>query len=201
MTLREFGSWALVQGSVSNPPPNGKYRGQCVSLIQQLLYRVFNMPFKAYGNAKDWEFNIPNGFTKLPASTEIKRGDILIYGSNYGGGYGHIGFIDANYKFFDQNGVKTLEVGYRDKPFSGVKCILRYNGNIDYGDDSKQYSVGSYQVIEPQGLNVRSGPGENYSKIVAISYGSKQGIDRVQNNWGHLMNNVGWICLDYCKII
>ena len=40
MNLREFGTWALSQGSVANPTPNYKYKGQCVSLIQQLLYFV-----------------------------------------------------------------------------------------------------------------------------------------------------------------
>ncbi|MEG0873052.1 MAG: CHAP domain-containing protein, partial [Clostridia bacterium] len=117
MNLREFGSWALNQRSVANPSPNFKYKGQCVSLIQQYLYQVFGMPFQAHGNAKDWANNVPANFTKLPASTKLQRGDILVYGGNYGGGYGHIGLIDANWKYYDQNGIKSLAVSYRDKPF------------------------------------------------------------------------------------
>ncbi len=206
MNLREFGDWALNQRSVANPPPNNGYKGQCVSLVQQMLYQVLGIPFKAHGNAKDWEYNVPAGFTKLPAGTPLQRGDILVYGANYGGGYGHIGFIDANFKFFDQNGINRLAVGYRDQPFGGYRCILRYNKGFDCGDTvvntSSQYEPGSYQVTAPQGVNVRAGAGTNFEKTAkAIPCGSKQGIDRTQGNWGHLMNNVGWICLDYCKRI
>lgn len=133
MNLEEFGAWGLSQGSVANPAPNYKYKGQCVSLIQQYLYQVFGMPFKARGNAKDWAYNIPEGFTKLPASTSLQKGDILVYGANYGGGYGHIGLIDVNNKYYDQNGIKALAIGYRDNPFSGYVCILRPNNQNKLG--------------------------------------------------------------------
>lgn len=73
MTLAEFGSWGLKEVSVANPEPNNKYKGQCVSLIQQYLYKVFNKPFKAYGNAKDWEYNYPKDyFTKLDKNTKLQ---------------------------------------------------------------------------------------------------------------------------------
>ena len=135
MNLREFGSWAINEKSVSNPEPNYKYKGQCVSLIQQYLYHVFNIPFKSYGNAKDWEYNYPTQFIKLNKFKKYQRGDILVYGNNYGGGYGHLGFIDANWKFFDQNGVNPLKIGYREKPFIGYKCILRNKNGVDTGDN------------------------------------------------------------------
>lgn len=83
MNLKEFGDWALAQVSVANPPPNNKYKGQCVSLIQQYLYRVFGIPFQAYGNAKDWAYNIPDGFTKVNGTPQ--KGDIIVYGANYPG--------------------------------------------------------------------------------------------------------------------
>lgn len=125
MNLEKFGAWALDQGSVGNPEV-GTYKGQCVSLIQQYLYRVFGVPYKARGNAKDWVRNpLPDVLEKLPASTKLQPGDILVYGANYGGGYGHIALIDVNGKFFDQNGIKKLEVAYQDKPFSGYVCVLR----------------------------------------------------------------------------
>lgn len=83
MNLREFGEWALNQGQVANPPPNYKYAGECVSLIQQYLYQVFAIPFEAHGNAKDWANNVPKEFNKLSATTGLERGDILVYGENY----------------------------------------------------------------------------------------------------------------------
>lgn len=65
---------------------------------------------------------------------------------------------------------------------------------------SLKYTPGSYQVTTDT-LNVRKEPNTS-SKIVArIHKGSKQGVDRTQGDWGHLMNNAGWICLNYCKKI
>ena len=86
MNLKEFGDWALNQGSVANPPPNYKYLGECVSLIQQYLYRVFGIPFQAHAHAKDWAYNIPNGFTKVNSNPQ--KGDIVVYGANYPGSGG-----------------------------------------------------------------------------------------------------------------
>ncbi len=154
MNLREFGDWALNQRSVANPPPNNGYSGQCVSLVQQMLYQVLGIPFQAHGNAKDWEYNVPAGFTKLPAGTPLQRGDILVYGANYGGGYGHIGFIDANFKFFDQNGINKLAVGYRDQPFEGYRCILRYNKGFDCADTVTAFTV----RVDKAEANVRAQP-------------------------------------------
>lgn len=88
MNLKEFKQWALAQDSVANPAPDNGFKGQCVSLIQQYLNKVFNKPFRAYGNAKDWVNNYPiEYFTKIPVSNTLKAGDVLVYGSNYGGGY------------------------------------------------------------------------------------------------------------------
>ena len=125
MNLAEFGSWALAQKSVANPQVN-TYKGQCVSLIQQYLYKVFGIEYKARGNAKDWARNpLPEHLDKLSNTVALQPGDILVYGSNYGGGYGHIALIDVNGKFFDQNGIKKLAVAYQDKPFYGYVCVLR----------------------------------------------------------------------------
>lgn len=155
MNLKEFGDWALSQGSVANPPPNYKYKGQCVSLIQQLLYLVLGIPFKARGNAKDWATNdeLLEYFERLNPSVTIQVGDILVYGSNYGGGLGHMGFIDVNGKFFDQNGTKSLAVGYRDTPFSGYICILRSKKKMDIGNTTE-----FYVRVDKAEANVRKEP-------------------------------------------
>ena len=154
MNLAQFGSWGLSQKSVANPPPNNKYKGQCVSLIQQYLYRVFDMPFKARGNAKDWAYNIPTGFRKLSSNTKLQRGDILVYGSNYGSGYGHLGLIDVNYRYYDQNGVKSLAIGYRNKPFGGYICILRPNDQSRLGLGRTTFTV----RVDKAEANVRRQP-------------------------------------------
>ena len=133
MNLAEFGDWGLAEKSVANPGVN-TYKGQCVSLIQQYLYRVFGVPYKPRGNAKDWERNpLPDVLEKFSATTKLQVGDILVYGSNYGGGYGHMSLVDINFKFLDQNGVKKLEVGYQNQPFPDYVCVLRPKNQLALG--------------------------------------------------------------------
>lgn len=159
MNLADFGSWGLAEGSVANPEPNNKYKGQCVSLIQQYLYKVFGKSFKAYGNAKDWATDYPKDyFTKLANNTKPQPGDVLVYGSNYGGGYGHIGLIDVNGRWYDQNGVKKLAIGYRDTPFSGYVCILRPKNHEALGLNTGDYKVGTTYTLTTN-VKVRDGAG------------------------------------------
>lgn len=204
MNLKEFGDWALAQESVANPPPNNKYKGQCVSLIQQYLYRVFGIPFQAHGNAKDWAYNIPDGFTKVSGIPQ--KGDIIVYGANYpgSGGYGHIGFMDYNYKFFEQNGAKSLAVSYRDTIPSGYIAILRPNNQDKLGLNTNS-NVPYLVQVTADALNVRTGPGTNYPiashKNHCIRDKGKYTIVEVQGNWGRLKSGAGWICLDYTKKI
>jgi len=161
MNLAEFGSWALAQKSVANPSV-GTYKGQCVSLIQQYLYRVFGIPYQPRGNAKEWVRNpLPEHLTKLSANTALQPGDILVYGSNYGKGYGHIALIDVNMKFFDQNGTKKLAVAYKGTPFSGYVCILRPKNQEALGlNKGYRYAVGQVYTTQVN-LKVRDGAGTN----------------------------------------
>jgi len=116
-SLQQFREWAVKNGKVANP--DGSYKGQCVSLVQSYLTQVFAIPFKPRGNAKDF---IPPGFVRV---SNLRPGDIVRYGSNYGGGYGHIGLIDDTGAFLDQNGIRVLAVGRQGKPFSGINAIFR----------------------------------------------------------------------------
>lgn len=165
MNLAEFGSWALAQKSVANPTV-GTYKGQCVSLIQQYLYKVFGIAYKPRGNAKEWANNpLPEQLTKLSANTALQPGDILVYGSNYGGGYGHIALIDVNMKFFDQNGTKKLAVAYKNTPFSGYVCVLRPKNQEALGINknvSARFNVGQVYTTQVN-LKVRTGAGTNAS--------------------------------------
>lgn len=121
ISLQAFREWAVAARQVSNPQV-GTYPGQCVSLIQQLLYQVFGVAYAARGNAKDF---VPPGFTRVTGPA--RAGDIIRYGANYGGGYGHIGLIDDNGQWLDQNGVAVLHVGQRATPFNGIESIWRSN--------------------------------------------------------------------------
>lgn len=117
-SLSEFTAWARAKGVVANP--NGSYPGQCVSLIQQYLNQCYDVPYKARGNAKDF---IPPKFHQV--SGGYAPGDIIRYGRNMGGGYGHIGMIDENGHWLDQNGVRRRAVGTASRPFGGYNAIFR----------------------------------------------------------------------------
>ena len=54
-------------------------------------------------------------------------------------------------------------------------------------------------IVTASALRVRTGPGTQYKIKTKVYKNSKQVIDYTKNNWGHLLNNKGWICLDYCK--
>ena len=162
MNLREFEDWAISKGSVANPPPNYKYKGECVSLIQQLLYRVLDIPFKARGNAKEWATNadVLSHFNKLSSNVSLKPGDILVYGSNYGNGYGHLGFIGSNGKYYDQNGIEPLRVAYQDTPFPGYICVLRSKKYMNIGNDAFTVRVDKAEA------NVRREPNTNSALVI-----------------------------------
>ena len=172
MSLKEFGEWATKEKSVANPAPNNKYKGQCVSLIQQYLNKVFGMKFKARGNAKDWAVNIPEGFKKMSKSTKLAKGDILVYGTSYGK-YGHVGMIDADGNYLDQNGLKALKVAKRSTPLKGYICILRSKKKIDIGVEEKVETVVTKTVKAVLGVNMRQGVGTKYKKICGIPYKKK----------------------------
>ena len=184
MNLREFENWALEQGSVANPEPNNKYKGECVSLIQQYLYKVFNKSFKAYGNAKDWENNYPSDyFTKLNSNVKYQKGDVLVYGSNRGNGYGHMGLINSENKWLDQNGIKSRTVAYQDKPFSGYVCILRPINQNALGLSDNKFDVGNVYTTQVE-LYIREDAGidKNIKLVKNITINAKENAKFTDEN-------------------
>ena len=149
-SLQQFREWAVKNKSVATPA--GTFKGQCVSLVQQYLKQVFNIPFQARGNAKDFT---PPGFVRV---SNLRPGDIVRYGANYGGGYGHIGLIDDTGAFLDQNGARVLAVNRMSSPFKGINAIFR---------PTKKFNVKTPVVPKPKyprnvtvtsAANVRSKP-------------------------------------------
>lgn len=63
---------------------------------------------------------------------------------------------------------------------------------------SSKYRAGSYEV-NTDTLNVRASASTSSRIVTQLHRGSKQGVDYTSGSWGHLLNNAGWICLDYCK--
>lgn len=130
MTLLEFKDWALAQGSVAKFN-DGRYKGECVSLINQYCWRVLGVPAGSWGHAIDWasNANVLNHFKKV---SDVQPGDILVFGSPYAkyveNGktkyYGHVQIALAGGKVLDQNGSGTGKISVR-APFSGAIAIIR----------------------------------------------------------------------------
>lgn len=55
------------------------------------------------------------------------------------------------------------------------------------------------KINTASGVNVRKGPGEDYSKITAIANGKTATITKEQDGWGYAKEYAGWICLKYTK--
>lgn len=120
MTFSEFQSWALAQGQVGRYD-NGQFVGQCVSLINQGCYRVYNIPAKSWGDA--WQWGQPNNaavqqYFNIVNSLEV--GNVVVYPQNWSGSpEGHIGWVAGNGQILEQNGhvpmkisLSKLEPGY-----------------------------------------------------------------------------------------
>ena len=172
MNLREFEKWALAQGSVANPEPDFGFKGECVSLIQQYLYQVCGIPFKARGNAKDWANNIIEGWDKFDISNTLKAGDILVYTT---GKYGHIVIVNADLKCLEQNWNYNKKVTVSEIR-KGYSCILRSRKAIDVGTDEEQATNGDKTAIT---YTVKAG--DTLSEI-AMKYGTTyQELARINN--------------------
>lgn len=101
-SLQEFREWSVAKGSkIGNPNLFQTYRGECVSLVQQYLYQVFGIAYKARGNANAF---VPPNFTRK-TGVAPKPGDILRYqyGKGGAGRLGHIGLVDDEGLFLNQN--------------------------------------------------------------------------------------------------
>jgi hypothetical protein len=168
MNLREFEKWALTQGSVANPEPDYGFKGQCVSLIQQYLYNVCGIGFKARGHAKDWATNIIEGWDKFDVSNTVKAGDILVYTT---GTYGHIVIVNADLQCLEQNkdykGIITVS------PIrAGYSCILRSRQAIDVG--TMEQTTKSIVDLANEVIAGKYGNGETRKQALGSLYNEVQ---------------------------
>jgi len=171
----------------------GTKKGYCLQNVRL----GFGIPSK-YASAKvDMQANKKTG-TLHPMSTIPTNCSVPVYVDTKSK-YEHIIAYDKGIYYSDGRRLKSIKglnfFGWGES-CNGVRVVKQV---ADKKPTSK-YTAGSYQVTANI-LNVRAGAGTNHRIVTKIHKGSKQGVDRTQGNWGHLMNNAGWICLDYCKKI
>jgi len=173
MNLKEFENWAVAQKQVGNPNTEESYKGECVSLIQQYLSKVYNIPFKARGNAKDWANIQIEGFEKLSPNNALKPGDILVYDT---GKFGHMVIVTLEDKALQQNKggnriitIESIESGY---------VVIHRPKNVDLGV-ADNYKVGNVYTVKVN-LKVRDGAGISYrqkNKLELTADGQRNALD------------------------
>lgn len=156
-------------------------KGQCVSLIQAYIAECLEQPAKARGNAKDWvNTYVSEGLGTI--AKDLKKGDIIVWGKDYGYGYGHIAIYVDQDIVYEQNRYTHDNrcAGYGK--LEGNYTILRPNATLieDEADQRKseettlEYSIGNYITLEE--MNIRSGAGYKYAikKVKDMSLNGKK---------------------------
>ena len=64
-------------------------------------------------------------------------------------------------------------------------------------------AASTYQVTAKSGLNVRSGPGTEYSKLGALAYGAAVSVESIQDGWAVIRysGKTAYVCADYIQPI
>lgn len=117
--------------------PNGKQKGQCVSLVQQYLLECYDIPVKTRGNAIDFgDSLVKEGYARKVDKAEY--GDLIVFET---GEYGHIGiYIDKN-KMYDQNN------GTHDSYKAGYSMIFNVYKRYYRIIKKEEWTAGDYELL------------------------------------------------------
>lgn len=189
--------------------PNGKYLsnkgGYCVgnctwyayARASEILGTKFNTTFRK-GAAQWWDINKNGNY--YPYGSTPKVGAIACYNS-------HVAIVEKvvnGQPYVSESGWKISG----SKPTSAAD--LRFHYGTPWEKNPKGYiyildsvSTGGtsaavdYSVkITAKDLNMRTGPGTNYSKIGYVKAGTYK-VSRESGNWAQLADSGYWICLTY----
>lgn len=102
--------------------------------------------------------------------------------------------------------VEVLEIlpnGWYKIVWPGITCGYAYVSNVNnqYFTYTAKASIALPFLVKitANALNIRKGPGTNYSITGCIRDKGTYTIVEQQGNWGRLKSGAGWICLDYTQ--
>lgn len=190
------GGYGITLGSYTTSS-NNKWNGGALKKILPRNIENFKVEIKVEHNSYG---ALKGGGNDSPITSKVKcivtAEPSLRVRSGRGTSYSQIG----SYKKGTQINVTNI-----DKNWGQVS----YNGNegyvcMDYvriiTDSSNSNSlIGSYKINVSEGVNLRSGPGTNYSKLTAIPYNKTVSVKEEKNGWGKTTYNgcTGWFALQY----
>lgn len=140
MNLEQFKQYAVNAGQLGKAT-DGQYVGQCVSLINQYLSKVYGISAGAWGDAKDWATN-GNVLSHFDRVGSPQAGDIGISGATQYNPYGHIWIYTSPSTILEQNGRVTGRVS-QGSAYPNPIAILRRKGT---GEDIVKPSA--QQVVD-----------------------------------------------------
>ena len=147
MTLKAF--IEKYNGKTKGYPTDSQYKGECLSIVKLYVKEVFGIspPPSGSNSAYGYWSNFPNPlgtvFTKVKNTKAaiIKRGDIPVWNTNVGGGYGHIEICTRggkdDFESFGQNwqGRHSHMTTHNFKNIAGWLKPMVYNEDEDMAEN------------------------------------------------------------------
>lgn len=142
-TKQEIRQWLDSQVSKSLAKPNGEYKGECVSFVQQLLaFLGASSGNVAMGHAKDFGNSLVNKGIANRGSGWLN----VAVNPNMGGGYGHVWADVQNEANYEQNGSKARTVTKNTRPIAHATQIINLDKWVT-PDASKSHDQIAIEVI------------------------------------------------------
>lgn len=183
----EYAAYAVGGSKYNNA--GGKYYGKCTnsnSISIELCDDVKDG--KIYPSAKTIENAI--AFTKLKMKQFGIKADHVIR------------HYDVNGKPCPAYwcGSETKDKKWKSEFWNKLSGVVNNKEDkIEKPESSAKTVNYKVKINTASGVNVRKGPGEDYSKITAIANGKTVTITKEQDGWGYAKEYKGWICLKYTK--
>lgn len=146
-----------------------------ISTKSQIEKPMFNR--SGYGNAKNWWTD-----TLWQKGSEAKVGAVMVYGSNYGGGYGHVRVVEKieNGKIFYSAGNESGKMAFKwiNIPKVSANNFLGYIYN-PYLDTSNPALAQQIVNLEGQILKLRATLTERDKEITSLNSSLKEAEDKL----------------------
>jgi len=181
MSLEEFKNWAVSQGSVAKFT-DGNYIGECVSLVNQYLGRVYGIRAGAWGHAKDWatSASVAQHFDKVSSP---QAGDIGVGPGTIINPYGHIWIYLDPVTALEQNGRVARRVSI-NAPIQKPIAILRRKGTPQ-GDNMANPTMTTLRIAHSEigGWDLQKSHNGSLDALFQGAAGNKEVNQFIYEQW------------------